>query len=731
MKSIKYFLISIVAILSYNECYACWGGWYEPSSYYMYRVSNQTLKDDLENEELYPGSKKNCEEWQLITSNTIPLDDIYYVVYEMSLEDYENIYNNKPESNNQFVEWITQKDTTILDFLLLAKTNEYIRLKRNSRWYYPTMKTGARMTLEEVAEKALSNTNVKLRDRYLLQGIRALFTLAKYEECISIWETEASALPEENLMRQLIQPYIAGAEFRLNHSEKAMQYFIEAGDIESMLYCSGISRDSISTVDAIELVCKYDPNNKYIEKALQTYIRGLEPAFNFYQEDEFKMTSQEEKLYSLCIKMAKDSRSKNPAMWYYTAAFLLDLNNQATEASNLLSLAEKSRSTKYIDESIKVFRIYLDAKTETYNSSYENKLFTQIKWLDSMICNNINEEVINVTANGYMLKGHQSYYYWNDVMQKILISEVCPEMIKAGKTTRALQLANMADNRLLGLINKQDYSDWVETDDEWKRITIRYSDMADYRYSGNHNMFDYSNSFFEIIDSIGLNAAMKYVDNVRNPKTDFDRFLNSRGYTGNDYLYDIIGTQCLRNMRYADAVKYLGMVSETYKNHLNVYMEYDPFSFTRKRITNDGDFRYDFAVKMNSLEQTINVTSNPDRKARLILKYAIGLQNSFDICWGLTQYYKGISYYGQVCEKRDWENGTYSKAAKAKAQELISSAFTMVTDSNVAADLHYELCHYTTIAKEYPETQKGLYIKGHCDNLRDYFNTKTHSEIRW
>lgn len=48
------------------------------------------------------------------------------------------------------------KDTAILDFLLLAKTNEYIRLKRNSRWYYPSMKIGARMTLEEIADSAIS-----------------------------------------------------------------------------------------------------------------------------------------------------------------------------------------------------------------------------------------------------------------------------------------------------------------------------------------------------------------------------------------------------------------------------------------------------------------------------------------------------------------------------------------------------------------------------------------------
>jgi hypothetical protein len=137
-------------------------------------------------------------------------------------------------------------------------------------------------------------------------------------------------------------------------------------------------------------------------------------------------------------------------------------------------------------------------------------------------------------------------------------------------------------------------------------------------------------------------------------------------------------------------------------------------------IKNDGDFRYSFAIKMHSLEQSMSITSDPNRKARLQLLFAIGLQNSFDRCWSLTQYYRGTSYWGQVCEKRDWENDIYTKAAKEKAQNLINSAFAMVTDDEVAADLHYELCHFITIVEKYTNTKRGLYVRGHCDNLKEH-----------
>ena len=723
MKLLEYSLISFICLVSVNEVFACWDPWYSPSGYYMYRVYEEQLTNSLQTAEYYPGAKDNCVEWQKLTSKTIPMDDIYSVVYKMSLEEFEAIYDDKETLyENKFVEWITKKDTAILDFLLLAKTNEYIRLKRNSRWYYPSMKVGARMTIEEIAEKALSVKDARLRDRYLLQGIRALFSMSKYTECVEIWEREISHLPENNLMRQLVHPYIVGAEFHIKRSEKAIEYFAELGDIGSVLYCAGRTGENLSTIDALELVCEYAPNSKYIEKELQSYIRDLEPLDTSRWNDDFEMTPEIQKLNSLCLKMGRNDKSNNKGMWYYTAAFLADLNGEAARAAYLLDLAEKSKSSDYIKESIQVFRIYLDAKLQPYNSAYEDRLFTQLKWLDSKICNNITEDVRRETAKGDMLVKGESYYYWNDMLRRILLAEVCPRMIKAGETTRALQLANMADNRLLNLVNKKEFYDWVEVNDEYEYKAVGSFTMSAYRYSGYYNEHDYRNHVFEMIDSLGVNTAIKYVENVRRPKSNIDRFLNSRGYVANDYLNDIVGTQCLRNMRYADAVIYLSDVSEAYKNHHNVYMEFAPFSFDIEPIKITSDFRYDFAKEMHSLEQNIGLTTDPNRKARLMLKFAIGLQNSFDRCWALTQYYRGTSYWGQVCDKRDWESDEYTTAAKKRANELIKLACEIVTDDEVAADIHYELCHYITIAQKYPNTQKGIYVRGQCDNLRDYYN---------
>ena len=629
MKSLKYIAISIAFVCLASKASACWGPWYTPDGHYMYRVSDQKPEPTIAVKGAYPGSGINCKEWQRLTSKSIPLEDIFKVVYRMSLEDFERIYDSKETAySNKFVEWITKTDQSILDFLLLAKTNEHIRLKRNSRWYYPSMKIGTRMTIEEVAEKALSAQDKRLRDRYLLQAIRALFSLSRYEECIALWDSEIALLPENNLMRQLIQPYIAGAEFRVNQSEKAITYFAQLGDVGSMLYCAGRAGEEISIVDALEMVCKYAPNSPYIAKTLQTCIRGYEPECEFGWGCEYEWDEQGEleKLYALCQKMTTNKSCDNPAMWYYTCAFLSNLNGNANKASHLLGLAEKSKSSPFIDESIKVFRIYLDAKLSPYNAAYESKLFAQLKWLDAKIVNNIDENVRKVISYGEPFYNGVSVYYWNDMLRRIVLTEVCPRMIKAGKTIRALQLANMADNRLLGFIDKRILYGYAPADEgkdyDYEEVEETLT-MSKYRYSKSHyNTYDYSNHFFEMIDSLGVNTAIRYVDRVRKPITDIDKYLNDRGYTGSDYLNDIIGTQCLRNMRYNEAAQYLGAVSEAYKYHHNVYIKFEPFSIEAKAIKPKYDFKYDFARRMHSLEQSISLTSDPNRKAKLLLQFA-------------------------------------------------------------------------------------------------------------
>lgn len=697
MKLTRYLLANILLLITINNIKACWDPSYSPAAYYMYRVSDpHTL-----NLNTLPTYKDNCKEWQKLSSNKISTEDIFHVVYKMPIREFENVYDNRNKKyDNKFIEWITKRDTTLLELLLVAKTTEYVRSQMSSPWFYSTMKIQSRLTLEEIINKSLTTKNKRLRDRYLLQGMRALFTLKKYEDCVKLWDNEISKLPKHNIMRQLCEDYASGARWQINRSKKSLEYFAQIGDIGSLLYCVNRDGEQLSEIEALAFLCKYNPNFENIPHTLQAYVRKLEPIGENGHKYIYTETEDTKKLYILCLEMGANPIVKNQAMWYYTAAFLADLKGDTQNATNFIALAGKSKSSQYIDESIAVFKMYIDAKTNTYNKDYEHKLFKQIQWLDKKISNNITEDVQNNTYNEYKLISGQSYYYWNDMLRRILIAEVCPRMIKSKNYVRALQLANMASNRLLNLVNKSN----------------------SYKYDKNRfNTLDYSNHFFEMIDSIGVQNVQNYILAVNKPSDDFDRYLNARGYTDKNYLYDIIGTQYLRNMQYPNAVKYLKMVNKSYDNHLNVSMKYDPFAIKNVRKKASKRFKYDFAKEMCELEKTMNSpTINPDSKAKAMFRFATGIHNSFNNCWELTQYYKGTYLWNQVIKKRRWENDKHTIAAITKAKSLFTLATETAIDLEIKANIQYNLCNFKTVATKYSETDKGQLVISACDNLRDY-----------
>ncbi len=282
-------------------------------------------------------------------------------------------------------------------------------------------------------------------------------------------------------------------------------------------------------------------------------------------------------------------------------------------------------------------------------------------------------------------------------------------MLAAGKPIRALQLANMADNRLLGLVD---------------RIVVNWNGttetLREFRRDKNTHNLDYSNTFFELIDSLGINQAIAYRHRIEQPGDAFDRFLNARGYVDMEYIDDIIGTKYLRAMRYKEAVAYLGKISRSFEGHLNTQLEYDPFSYERRRLEDRTDFKYRFAREMCMLEQEMKNAADPNRKAEAMFRYAIGLRNSFGRCWSLTQYYFGTIFYGQVQEKRDWSKSPQTLRALERSAELLPKACSLFTDPELAAQSLHKLHQYRTITEKYPETETGHHVRGHCDNLVDY-----------
>lgn len=677
---------------------ACWHPWTLYNSTSLFRLDNfKSVNKNIK--------ETNCRHWQSLTHRDIPLEDIEYVVYTMPLAEYEAFYAMAVYyEDNAFAQWIKRNDPEIMDFLLLAKRNEHMRFQYSSKWYYPTMKVGGPVSLEEIVEQSLGSQSVRLRDRYLLQAVRALTTLKRYDECLELWDREISLLPKDNFMRRLCYEYIAGAYYHTGDVERAMLMFASYGDTGSMYYIAKQQDMDLTTVDIIRYSYLSGAPLSKFSRDIRKMIVDAETFPVVYEfGDKPVVTDEIVAIRDLAIEAGANPNCADRAQWLYIAAYIYMQQGNYAQAKALLSKAEKAPASDNMKESIKVLSIYLDALTATYNAAYEERLFEQIKWFEERVRLDFNSDDYD-----YYMWHDFSENYWYSSMTRILSYTVAPRYLEMGNPARALQLMNFTDYLPYKYVTSIDY--YVDNDYGYWWTS---SNIEEYRRErGTFNRIDYSTWFFNTINKQTPDAAIAYVERALNPISEFDRYLNDVGYTSPDFLYDIVGTLCLRHMRYQEAERYFSLVSLDYQYMLNVMLKRDPFDALCLEGDRILDFRYRFATTMASLERGIEATTDQNRRAQLLLKFGIGMGNSVTTCWPLT-------YYGSSCND-DWRGDSVALALHNRAIISINEALSAFTDDELKAEALYTLGRHYTVVSSYGYTKKAEFVRRHCDNFYDY-----------
>lgn len=518
-------------------------------------------------------------------------------------------------------------DPEVKRYLALARSCEKLRNMYNSKWYYPTKGDDVVLSsLEEVLDEAMTYKGTILKDRYALQAARAMFTLKKYVEIIDWWAKIRNDVQDEAI-RKCIQGYVAGALFQTGNEEKALEYYTSIGDNGSIVFCLKKRKDYKGDKTMLEYLSYHFPDNPYVHSLLQEYISSLEVYSDYFQEN-----GTTEACYQMCMKAS--SKSKSPAAWLYSAAFLKNQMGQPYVASNILTRAEKCETSVFLHESMKVLRIMLDAQIYPYNKAYEGMLLEDLIWLDEKILGNITEEVKEKTAGIYDLKFCYSYYYWNDMMRRLILGTVCPRMMEAGKAPLALLLANYADNRLMMSVNQ------IEIYRDGQTVFIG---LDEYRKSKQYsNDFDFSNHYFRMIDTVLLNHVVKYGSLLLASSSPTELFLQKRSYAEPDHVWDLIGTRYAREMKYSDAAEYLSKVSDGYEDRLNTsgFMTFNPFEIKTHYLRKSHTYKLDFVRKMVDYEHIVHNCTDPDIRGEALIKMGLGIRSSFMSCWALTHYSK-------------------------------------------------------------------------------------------
>lgn len=722
-------IAAISLLLATIQAFACGPIIYSPAEYYLFHLVN--LPDGPDGD-YNKSSHENCLLWQQQTSDDIPLDDIYQVVYKYDLEMINTLKSGilpMEAKDNMMARWLhSYQGEQALDFLVLAKNCEWLRIETGSPWYYPSKNDPVRYSLNDVALVARQKTDdYEFGDRYALQAVRAMTSLQQYEEIIDFWN-EIEKNFSDGLMRRMTLSYVAGAYYHLNNIEQAKNCYKLANDIDGLLECNLRYQPKMSRVEKMELLYEVYPDCPDFRRQIWEILGRVEPNRDWNDEWSWDWIRDDEKasveqLGKLCDRVLNENTCTDKALWAYAATYIAHLKGDDRKADHYLKIAENCVKDSNLSDAIKVMRIYIDAQICKYDKAYEQRLFTQLRWLQQLIERDLDEKVIE-DMDLYHLTECYSYYYWSDAMRCILLGTVCPKMIQQGNTTLALQLANMSSYSFLNTVNKVEIHFWSDKDIKrfgGNHITFN---LYQYRRCGLLNDYDYCNHFAKMADTLSANALIAYTDAAFKPQTEFQKFLNAHSYIDRDYLNELIGTHCLREMHYAEAERYLSKVSSDYFTRTNVYKEgylnRDPFCVNQRKWNHSVDAKLFFARKMNLLEQAIASTTDPNLKAMLMIDFGMGIRNSFDYCWALTQYRRGwVCYFGS-----DWEDVDLTQQAVKRADRLLAQAMNAFTDDEYAAQAQLVFCNFKTIAERYPETTAAEIVRGHCDRLVDYHAEK-------
>lgn len=605
-----------------------------------------------------------------------------YRVYDKDIPASENVYyiSQTPESD----------DPETKAYLNLARRCEATRAEINSPWYYPSKACPGVARLESVLDEALAYSGERYRDRYALQAARAMMTLQRYGQMMEWWQKVDRTI-EEDAVRTNIRGYLARACLEQGDLDEALSIYYELGDLESVKFCLVKTGEDIEDLDIVGYAARHCPDNSRILPIIQRRLRDPGVLAAIKRDDALYG-----RYLSICHDALASPECTKPAVWLYTEAFLKELVGEHDAARGAALRAGKAEGPDIVRESAKVLEMIIDARTARIDGAYEKKLLADLEWLDGKIMSDIGLVADAPEAFDYM-KLNLSYYYWNDMLRKIVLGNLVPRLIDSGRTPLALTLSNYADNRFLQL--------------------------SGLRKNGRPiNSFDYRCAYFVMLDTLDVGSVISHSYMLFHPEGKLETFLVERSYRNYDYLNELIGTKYLRAMRYSEAIPYLSRVSEQYSGNMNIsyYFRRKPFAtgFDESRLAQDPipQYKLSFAREMAKYMRAIDSAKDPDQSAEAKILAGLGIRSSFDDdylgCWALTKYV--LSAYDD--RYASFDSGEMS----SRAEGMIEEGLEEIEDPELAARYHHKLGHYKTIVQEYGGTAVGRKVLAGCDEMTDW-----------
>lgn len=594
-------------------------------------------------------------------------------------------------------------------FLIYAKQCEKTREEMNDPWYYPTKNDPLVQTLQQVSEKGMISQD-KYFNRYVLQTIRALVAIHKDSTAVAFWE-KAKPKMENDIIRTMAERHVAMAYNKIGDKTTARRIYARVGDLTSLYLCSE------NRAQVWEEVFRENPNSPFFMDVIQSLLTHLDNRYfdkmtqDYGYEVSWLNDDMEQLNTALRIakKAIKDRRVKDKAMWYYSVAALLDSKGDVSQALLYARRGKAySRKGSFMDNSMSVLRIYLEAQIRNYDSAYIAHLADDMTWLSSLAKRNITPKLKSeLTAHTITENwGGQVYQYtpdvrytnkmyWSDAINRILADVLAPRLKRQGKAVDALLIANLGEF-------------WLPRNATGKAHSP--NDPSPYSFT------DHSNAMAEMADTSSANTLMTMYKRLRHPWNAMDRLVKQNGKVDKDFWCDVIGTQCIAEHRYKEAVSWLKGSSASYQKKSSTWDWYDrdPFCLkigwsTDKRhlIKKEADYKLTFAKRMVELNRQMKHAKTADKRAEAMILYGVGMRNQSDWCWTLTRFSDYDYTHDDLVDTKRSQSMIDKGLASMKDKELKAYYLHAFARNKEVMDL----CYDTKIAKN---------LQAHCDVWRDY-----------
>ena len=651
---------------------------------------------------------ENLRLWQLLTSETIPPDDIEEAVYHDSLDRfYDRIGTGTGDSDNLFYTYLNNAgDMEIVEFLALAKRLEEGWAEIRSPWYYPADRNFMHSPREtgdfsRVIERLRGYSGKRLRDRYSLQIARALFASRRYADCIEYTDSAFADIPDDNLMKRMAQRYAAGCWSRLGETSRADSVFARAGDIWSL-----------RADDPVEYMARHNPG----ARQLIDYIRCNAADTSFMR-----------RIIPIAQRVLRDKRVTNKGDWNFAISYAVNTYDHDARAARkyICRALRESFSSVELSDIARAYRMKLDGLT-----GRSDNLLADLKWIEG------KTDILRPDAETWIRR-----------IRNIIYADWIPGLWKRKDYSVAIMLCAYADNieHSEGRIPARRYISRKFSHNPCESLTvaeIRDSEVFD-------NDIDYGCLSFQLMGSLSSSELASVYAGMAARSLLFD-FLRRKIRTDRDYYYELIGTLALREEKYARAVRYLSKVSDHYLLTMNIdkggYLSRDPFSPYGSRRINDGDpdgwedvaaaphkpashcrAKLEFARRMQEYQYKKRFSSSADQRGLARLMYAIGRRNSFEECWALTQYWRGwVGIFEPSLQY--WDDGFYKdhydflydyydtwRSTEEIYQTEIDASLAMLSSDEARAKAEYILGNLATVVRRYGDTTTARHVRASCD----------------